>query len=499
MDMDIFYSVELTSLAVIHILFLFNIFCSSFFYSHRHWFNSATVLLTIISCFFLLYLVITNKMDFYSTFASPILCATPYTKVLQFTLISTYILFCFYLFYFKAGELRAEISYFYSLMFVTGLFLCATKDLLWIFILLELLSLPGYTLVSAINTRYGYESTIRYLFYGSAASLVLLVVIAIVYVSNETVHFETWTVTRLVFRDIRPSSDVIMSFLIALAFFIKFGVGPFFVWVPDVYTSAKYPNFVFLSTVGKLALLAPVINLFDAFSFTINKALGVLLFFSALASAIILFQQITLRKIFAYSSIANYSLAFLGLVNGSKESVALTFVYCVYYTLISIITLSAFEFFKNYLNDEKNSAFKETTEVSDLKGLPIKGQLFFVSALIFSSGLPPIGLFYGKAILIGLFIETEAGSHARFMGYWAYAFLLVNIIALAGYMRLVSIASDFRLTGVDLTKLNKFEYYIATSRVIWDEWIVIILWCCVFGYSFGFALGRYIRWLLTGS
>ena len=103
--------------------------------------------------------------------------------------------------------------------------------------------------------------------------------------------------------------------LVSLAF--KFGAAPFHMWVPDVYHGALIPTTLLLSTLPKIAIFIVLIKLLvEAFSGLFNfwsEMILVLSVVSILIGNVIAIAQTNIKRMLAYSTIANIGFILIGL------------------------------------------------------------------------------------------------------------------------------------------------------------------------------------------
>lgn len=161
-------------------------------------------------------------------------------------------------------EGRAQGEY-YALVLTacSGLmFLSAARDLITIFIALELSSIPQYILAGWGKDQKSSEAGLKYLLLGSIASALLLYGMALLYgLTGSTLLVEIGHTIQQGGDSNRSLLVVAMVLLIA-GFGFKMAVVPFQMWVPDVYQGAPTPVSAFLSVGSKAAGFAVVTRIF---------------------------------------------------------------------------------------------------------------------------------------------------------------------------------------------------------------------------------------------
>lgn len=373
--------------------------------------------------------------------------------------------FLFFLFLFLAYKpyLKPEIMYFFNLSMSSALFMVSTNDFIITFILLELSSMPIYALIALPKNRYAIEAAIKYLIYGSFASL--LFIISFIFFAN--VLF-TNNPSDMAFYNLFGAKDKafehFFSIFFFLSIFMKFGVGPFYNWLIDVYQASSYPLFVFNSSISKLITFVPLatIGQFFANNSYYKFFFVALLIYSSFHAVVNMFFQSNIRRFFGYSSVINFS--FLIIVNFfSVTGHIIFFKYLLFYSLILFITYSVFEIYR-LASSEK----KEPETLQDLIKFPISSQQFaFASTILVSSGLPPIGLFYAKAYVYG-----EILSYGLLSNYIIVSILILNsILSLFAYFR--AAAKTFNFSGYRSFSPDHFNQ--DTRNIIYFSLILLSL------------------------
>ncbi|MFM2421768.1 MAG: hypothetical protein RL291_298 [Pseudomonadota bacterium] len=218
--------------------------------------------------------------------------------------------------------------------------------------------------------------------------------------------------------------------LVGLAF--KISAVPFHMWTPDVYQGAPTPVTAFLAAAPKVAAMALMVRvLYGAFGGITDKWQQVVIFLS-LASmglgAVAAIGQTSIKRLLAYSSIANMGFALVGLAAGTTKGVEGVIVYMAIYLAM---TLGAFA----CLLALKRKTGEAVDDISGLAGLaqtnmPIAAAL---ALLMFSlAGIPPLAGFFAK------FEVFLAAVNAKL---WPLAVLgvIASVIGAYYYLRVVKI------------------------------------------------------------
>ena len=357
---------------------------------------------------------------------------------IKLVLVTFQFFFFTFLFISYKDYLKPEIVYFFNISVGSALFMASTNDWTITFILFELSSMPTYVLIALKKDRFAIEAALKYLIFGAFASQ--LFILSYIFYANT---FGTNKISDIVFPLVFDStynasasqSQIFVVFFI-LSIFIKFGVGPFYSWLIDVYQASSYPIFVYNSTISKLIAFIPLFSFGQHFcSHTYYRGFFVLLLlYSSFHAVINIFFQNNIRRFFGYSSVINFS--FLMLANFfTPDGTIVFFKYLIFYCLILFGVYSAFEIYRLTDSEKQEPALLEELGATSSKSQ----QLFFASSVIVSSGLPPVGLFYAKAYVYGTVLINPL-----LFSYILVGVLILNsILSLFAYFRAISKTYNF--------------------------------------------------------
>ena len=215
---------------------------------------------------------------------------------------------------------------YYALLLISALgmmLMAATRELISIYISLELASISLYALSGFLKDKKSSEASLKYLLLGALSSAVLLYGMALVFGVTGQTHLDK---IAFVVQHISPSavSDnpaLVLGIVLLLAGFgFKIAAFPFQMWVPDVYEGAPTPVVAYLSVGSKAAGFAVILRVFySAFSapdwlaanwgaiFAVLAAIGM---FVGNLSAL---PQTNIKRMLGYSSIAQAGYLMVGL------------------------------------------------------------------------------------------------------------------------------------------------------------------------------------------
>lgn len=229
----------------------------------------------------------------------------------------------------RQGEFFALI-----LIATSGMMLLAgARDLVAIFVSLELTSITQYILAGFLRDDKGSEAALKYLLLGAVSSAVILYGMAFLFGISGTTRLISTDGSTSIASAIAAGDNGIRSALIVSMVFLAAGFGfkmvivPFQMWAPDVYQGAPAPVAAFLSVGSKGAAFAVVLRIFfegfgpDTFVGQDWKMLfAILAAVSMTVGNVMALRQTNVRRLLGYSSIAQAGNFLVGLAAISATS-----------------------------------------------------------------------------------------------------------------------------------------------------------------------------------
>lgn len=248
--------------------------------------------------------------------------------------------------YLKRMKIERGEYYILLLFSISGMMLMAGAfDLIMVFLALELLSIPLYILAGFARPREeSEESALKYFFLGAFASAFVLYGIALVY--GATSHTDLLKIAQVV-SDGTANVGLFLAgaALVLVGFGFKVAAVPFHRWAPDVYEGAPTPVTGFMSVAvkaaGFAALLRVFITAFSSLAVDMTTVLYALAALTMIAGNVLAIAQTNIKRLLAYSSIANAGyllMAFVPYGNGQvlSQTVSSALFFLVGYGLTSI-------------------------------------------------------------------------------------------------------------------------------------------------------------------
>ncbi len=213
--------------------------------------------------------------------------------------------------YVRRMEDRQGEYYALSLLSLGGMILLAsTRDLIAIYVSLELVSIPLYALAAFLKDDRSTEAGLKYLLLGAISSATLLYGFAFLYGISGTTSLDGIADAVAQADEGTRSALILATAFVAAGFGFKMAVVPFQMWAPDVYEGAPTPVTAFLSVGSKAAGFAIVLRVFyeglgDEFiSDDWSMVFAVIAAASMIVGNVVAIQQTNIKRMLGYSSIA---------------------------------------------------------------------------------------------------------------------------------------------------------------------------------------------------
>ena len=330
---------------------------------------------------------------------------------------------------------EAHFGEYYALLLfsVVGMmFMASGRDLIVLFISLELMALCEYVLTGFLRgNRRSNEAAMKFFLLGAFSSGLLLYGMSLLYGIGNSTNLAV-IAGRLADR---PSPDPLswMAMITLLAgLFFKIAAVPFHQWTPDAYEGAPTSITAFISVAPKAASFAILLRILLVGIWPLRLEWQVLMMGVAVATMVVgnlaAITQTNIKRFFGYSTISHVGFLLLGLVaaaDGNPEGLTAVAIYLLVY---SFMNLGAFAVIimmrrKNLVGDE----------IDDLSGLMARAPGSAILMLIFLlslAGIPPTAGFIGKYFIFLSLIQTRH----YFLAVLAVAFA---VVALYYYFRIV--------------------------------------------------------------
>jgi NADH-quinone oxidoreductase subunit M len=298
-------------------------------------------------------------------------------------------------------------------------------DLVLFFLFFELTLVPAYFIIGGWGyARRGYAA-IKFFVYTFAGSAFLLVgILAVAFLHQSQTGVLTFELPALMHTHLSGTEGVLLFLAFTAAFAVKAPIFPFHTWSPDAYAEAPTAGAVLLAAVmaklGTYGIIRFDLNLFPQATRTLAPWLLTLATIGILYGAVVACAQRDLKRLLAYSSLAQIGFIVLGTFALNSQGLTGGVLQMVNHGLI-IATLFILV---GWIYERR-----KTWQVSALKGLqspaPVMAGVFTV-AMLASIGVPGLNGFVGEfLILIGTFVAHRWWAVVAIMGVIAAAVYLL--------------------------------------------------------------------------
>ncbi len=374
--------------------------------------------------------------------------------------------------YLKAERINLGEYYGFILLSLAGMMvMVSAADLLTIYLGMELMSLSLYVLAGfkRFEAR-SLEAAAKYFVLGAFSSGMLLYGISLLYGASGSTRLSA-IAAAVAARGLDDPMLALAMILLAVGFGFKIAAVPFHMWTPDVYEGSPTSVTAFMAVASKAASFAAFLRVFLEGLGGLKANWYVLFLILCLATLalgnLVAIVQTNIKRMLAYSSIANAGYALIGAVvagyvpaSREAQTFGLSSV-MLYLTIYAFMTLGAFAVIAML---RKNGV--EGDEIEDYAGLakrqPVAAflMLAFMASL---AGIPPTAGFIGKFYLFMAAVKAD-------LAWLAVVGVLFAAVSAYYYLRVVMVMY-----------MREPETAGAESRLVTSPALVVALVCAFAG------------------
>ncbi len=305
---------------------------------------------------------------------------------------------------------------------VMGSFL--SLDLIVFFLFFELTLVPAYFIIAGWGHERRAYAAIKFFLYTFLGSAFLLVgILALAFIHESQTHVLTFSLLALEHTHLSDSTEILLFLAFTSAFAIKAPLFPFHTWSPDAYTEAPEGGSVILSGIlaklGTYGIIRFDLTLFPHATRTLAPLLLTLAVIGILYGAIVACAQRDLKRLVAYSSLAQIGFIALGIFALSSQGLSGAVLLMINHGLIvgALFILIGFIY-------ERRGTWQANEMTGLQKVAPVMAGLFTV-VMMASIGVPGLNGFVSEfLVLSGTFITHR---------WWAVV-AVVGVIVAAIYL-----------------------------------------------------------------
>src|SRR5690606_35505044 len=298
------------------------------------------------------------------------------------------------------------------------MFMAGSLNLITIYIGLECLALASYALTGMLRgSAKSTEASLKYILIGAISSGVILFGMSLVFGVAGSVHLAEINAALAGGTPMLPVLLAGMVFLVA-GLGVKMAAVPFHMWAPDVYQGSPAPVAAFLITASEAAAFAAALRIFmvglPALRAEWTTVLLLLAVVSMTVGNITAIQQTDMRRMLAYSAVAQAGYIMVGLAVASPAAVSAMIYYLIAYAFMTVGAFAVVILVGRHHPSEEIRDFQGLSQRSPLAAMALT---IFLLSLI---GIPPTAGFFGKFYLI----RAAVGANLT----WLAVVMMINSI-----------------------------------------------------------------------
>nr|UFP05750.1 NADH dehydrogenase subunit 2 [Hycleus scutellatus] len=300
---------------------------------------------------------------------------------------------------------------------------------MWMGLEINLLSI--IPLLNSSKNMYSSEASLKYFLTQAMASLILLLSIILIMVSTELVS---------------PAMSSSYEIMLNSALMTKLGAAPFHYWFPEVMEGLNWINCMILLTWQKIAPMTILVMSNPKISF-----MTMIIIASLMVSTFMSFNQISLRKIMAFSSINHIA----WMLSAMMTSISVWLIYLLTYLIITINITLIFNNGKLLFINQLSTFMKQN------KIIKLSLMINFLSL----GGLPPFLGFLPKWFTVNWMVINGFNMLALIL-------IILTLIMLFIYVRIIMSSliiqtAESKLPNLNINTFNMYLFnFISLSSLL---------------------------------
>jgi NADH-quinone oxidoreductase subunit N len=363
-------------------------------------------------------------------------------------------------------EVEFNISDHFALILFSvtgGIVLSSFLNLSMLFLGIEIVSIPLYILAGSHKKELGSnEASLKYFMMGAFATGVLLFGITLVY--GATGSFDIIEIGKYVTENNGNISLLlyvgILLIMIGLGF--KVSAVPFHFWTPDVYQGSPVMITAFMATIVKAAGFAGFYRLFSySFAGIASQwqiTLSVIITLTILAGNLLAIYQTSVKRMLAYSGIAQAGYLLMTLLVLNEQSVRALLFYTGSYAISSLAAFAVLYYVMKVKGDDSFESFNSLGKTH-----PFLATILTISMLSLA-GIPPAIGFFAKFYLFAAVMKFNDGQYL-----WLVTIAIIgSLISVYYYFRLIigMYAKEGASTHIEIKPLFRTVLIIMTALIV---------------------------------
>nr|WP_243896755.1 NADH-quinone oxidoreductase subunit NuoN [Actinomyces bowdenii] len=313
----------------------------------------------------------------------------------------------------------------------------AASDLITLFVVLELVSLPLYIMAATARHRrlLSQEAAVKYFVLGAFASALMLMGAALLYGLSGAVDYAT--IGQALTAGAQPGADYLALCAVAMVtigLLFKIAAVPFHAWSPDVYQGAPTPVTGFMAAGVKAAAFFALVRFHYVLAGLLGWDLAPFLWTVAIATmvvgTVVGLVQHDVKRMLAYSAIAHAGFMLIGIIAYNSAAISALVLYALTY---GVATVGAFGLISLVRSSQGGAVGGERSDLEAFKGLARRSPWAAGAMTVFLLSFAGIPLTAGFTAKFQLFVAGAQGGAA-----WLVILAVLCSAATAFfYMRLI--------------------------------------------------------------
>ncbi|WP_337287971.1 NADH-quinone oxidoreductase subunit M [Candidatus Methylomirabilis sp.] len=338
-------------------------------------------------------------------------------------------------------------------------------DLVLFYVFWEGMLIPMYFLIGVWGGPRRIYATVKFVLYTMAGSvLMLLAMIAVAFLHQESTGRLTFDLLELIGGSIPYGTQLLLFSAFALAFAIKVPMFPFHTWLPDAHVEAPTAGSVLLAGVllkmGTYGFLRFALPLFPEAAVAFTPLISTLAVIGILYGALVAMAQDDLKRLVAYSSVSHLGFVMLGIFAMNPQAVEGSILQMVNHGL----STGALFLLVGMIYERRHTRMIE--EFGGLSRVLPRFALCFLVVTMSSIGLPGLNGFVGEFLIL-------AGTFRVHKGFAVLA--TIGIILAAVYMlrmwQRVMWGQSRRAENLTLNDIGRREMAMLVPIILLILWI----------------------------
>ncbi len=292
---------------------------------------------------------------------------------------------------------RSEFLVILLLNLVGMMFLVSMRNMVTLYVCLELATIPLYLLVAwRKHVSDSVEAAMKYVVLGVVSSGLMLFGLSLIYGLSGTLQLDHIAANL---DSAQPAFWLALGMILAGVGF-KLTLVPFHFWAAEVYAGSATPVTAYLSVASKCAGLAFLFQFFyRALGEHILELGDVIAWLAAITMTVgnvaAIVQQ-NIKRFMAFSAISQAGYLLMGFLSVEAQAPAAMIYYMFIYILANMAVFGVIIFYANATDREQINDYRGLSQTSPLIALVMMLSLFSLA------GIPPLAGFTGKFILFNV-------------------------------------------------------------------------------------------------